>query len=197
MRAAAPRQSLDYWLEGAQGVVILPGVYQAGFFYSVQGGEGVAITRKSDGLWSSPAFMSLVGAGFGIQAGLEKTRLVLVINDRDALAEILAKGFSFDVTARYTMLNLHEVTGPSSATRDKPVIAVSDGVGVMAGVGLRGAVLSQNTQRTARYHGSGPEQAQTVLQGSSAPGMEVWDLWDALTVRLPAGTIQQGKGTRQ
>jgi lipid-binding SYLF domain-containing protein len=191
MRAQAPHQSLDYWLEEAQGVIILPGVYQAGFFYSIQGGEGLLVARMANGLWSAPVFMSVGGAGFGIQAGLEKSRMVLVITGREALDEILAHGLHFAVTAKYTMLTIQEVTGPDSLHRNKPVVAVSDGVGIMAGVALKGGILTRNDSLSAEYYGISAQHTASLLKESRAPGLEVWELWDALTVTLPKERIQQ------
>ncbi len=49
LRAATPYQMMDYALEDASAVIVLPGVYQAGFFYSVRGGSGVILTRTASG----------------------------------------------------------------------------------------------------------------------------------------------------
>ncbi len=191
MRAASPRQSLDYWLEDARGVIILPGVYQAGFFYSLHGGEGVVLARKTDGTWSSPAFMSVGGAGYGLQAGLEKSRVLLVINEQEALAEILANGLSLDFSAKYDIVSVREVTGPDSLTRGKPVVAVSDGVGIMAGIAVRGGMLTGNAPLGAGYYGQGQGGAQAIFLAGGIPGLEVLELWDALRVSLPQPAIQR------
>lgn len=193
MRAASPRQSLDYWLEEARGVIILPGVYQAGFFYSLHGGEGVVLARRTDGSWSSPAFMSVGGAGYGLQAGLEKSRVLLVINEQEALAEILANGLSLDFSAKYDIVSVREVTGPDSLTRGKPVVAVSDGVGIMAGIAVRGGMLTENAAMGAGYYGQGQGSAQAIFLAGGIPGLEVLDLWDALRVSLPQQAIQRGQ----
>lgn len=191
MRAASPRQSLDYWLEDARGVIILPGVYQAGFFYSLHGGEGVVLARKTDGTWSSPAFMSVGGAGYGLQAGLEKSRVLLVINEQEALAEILANGLSLDFSTKYDIVSVREVTGPDSLTRGKPVVAVSDGVGIMAGIAVRGGMLTENAPLGAGYYGQSQGGAQAIFLAGGIPGLEVLELWDALRVSLPQQAIQR------
>lgn len=193
MRAASPRQSLDYWLEDARGVIILPGVYQAGFFYSLHGGEGVVLARKTDGTWSSPAFMSVGGAGYGLQAGLEKSRVLLVINEQEALAEILANGLSLDFSAKYDIVSVREVTGPDSLTRGKPVVAVSDGVGIMAGIAVRGGMLTENAPLGAGYYGQGLGRAQAIFLAGGIPGLEVLELWDALRVNLSQQVIQHAQ----
>lgn len=189
MRAASPEKSLDYWLEDARGIVILPGVYQAGFFYSLHAGEGVVLARRTDGGWSSPAFMSVAGAGYGVQAGLEKARLLLVVTENEAMEDILAGGPGVDFTTMYDGVGVREAVGPDSRTRGKPVIAVSDGAGIMAGVAAHAGSLHQSPQLNAAYYGTakgGPAlDAHAVFQADHIPGLEVLELWDALRISLP------------
>ena len=182
MRAATRDQILDYALEDACAVVILPGVYQAGFYYSVHGGSGVIIARRTDGSWGAPAFVGVGGAGFGLQIGLEKQRLVLVVQEREMLEQILEGGLNFDAIAKYAVLNVREEAGRGSLTERRPVTAFSDGVGLMIGVALRGAVLTLNEGLTKAYYGPDQGGARAVLRSATAPGMEVFKLWGALNV---------------
>jgi len=185
LRAAAHYQILDYALRDACAVIVLPGVYQAGFFYSVSGGNGVILTRTSTGGWGAPAFMGIGGAGYGLQAGLEKQRLVLVVQEPEMLESILANGLSFDVITKYDALGVREETGPGSLTTRSPVLAFSDGVGIMAGVALRGAMLSLNEGLTQAYYGRDQARARAVMQSTDAHGIEVFELWGALSANLP------------
>jgi len=187
LRAATRQQILDYALEDARGVIVLPGVYQAGFYYSVHGGSGVIVSRTSSGGWGAPAFVGVGGAGFGMQIGLEKQRLVLVVQEQEMLESILESGLNFDVIAKYDVLGVREEAGQGSLTEHRPVLAFSDGVGLMVGVAMRGAVLTLNEGLTQAYHGPNQGSAKAVMQGISAPGIEVFELWGALGVTLPKG----------
>lgn len=191
LRAATPHQILDYALEDARAVIVLPGVYQAGFYYSVHGGSGVIVTRTSDGNWGAPAFVGVGGAGLGIQIGLEKQRLVLVVQEQEMLENILESGLNFDVIAKYSVLNVREEAGRGSLTERRPVLAFSDGVGLMAGVALRGAVLTLNEGLTQAYHGQAQGNSKAVMQSASAPGIEVFELWGALFVDRPKGRTER------
>ncbi len=191
LRAATRHQILDYALEDARAVIVLPGVYQAGFYYSVHGGGGVIVTRTGDGNWGAPAFVGVGGAGFGLQIGLEKQRLVLVVQEQEMLETILASGLNFDVIAKYDVLGVREEAGRGSLSERRPVMAFSDGVGLMIGVAMRGAVLTLNEGLTQAYHGQDQGKARAVLQGSNAPGIEVFELWDALSANLPKGLIER------
>jgi SH3 domain-containing YSC84-like protein 1 len=191
LRAATPHHILDYALEEARAVVVLPGVYQAGFYYSVHGGSGIIVSRTSDGNWGAPAFVGVGGAGLGVQIGLEKQRLVLVVEEQEMLERILESGLHFDAIAKYDVMGVREETGRNSLTERRPVTAFSDGVGLMAGVALRGAVLTLNEGLTQAYHGQAQGNSKAVMQSASAPGIEVFELWGALFVNLPKGRIER------
>lgn len=193
LRAATRMRMLDYALENACAVIVLPGVYQAGFYYSVHGGSGVIVSRTSDGRWGAPAFVGVAGAGLGVQIGLEKQRLVLVVEEQEMLEGILHSGLNFDVLAKYDVLGVREESGGGSLTERRPVQAFTDGVGLMAGAAMRGAVLTLNEGLTRAYHGEGQGDARAVMQSASAPGIEVFELWGALHVDLPKEQIQRGR----
>lgn len=197
LRAGTRNRMLDAAIESARAVIVLPGVYQAGFIYSVHGGNGVLMARRADGGWGSPVFVSVVGAGYGLQAGLEKSRLVLAVMDEEMLARILANGLNLDATAKYDILGVREETGPSTLTEERPVMAFADGVGLMAGIAVRGGLLTVNKTMTQEYHGAMATDIETILREISAPGLETFDLWAALGVTpeasSTAGILRAGK----
>lgn len=182
LRKSTPNRALDEAILGARAVIVLPGIYQAGFFYSVHGGSGVLIARRADGGWGSPVFMNVAGAGYGPQVGLEKSRLVLAVMEEEMLERILTDGLNFDASAKYDVLGVREETGPGTLTEGRPVMAFADGVGIMAGVALRGGVLTVNTGLTQAYHGAAGTDIETIMRGISAPGLETFGLWAALGV---------------
>jgi len=185
IRATTDRAMLDEAIGEARALIILPGIYQAGFIYSVQGGAGVLVARRGDGGWGAPVFVNVAGAGYGLQAGLEKSRLVLAIMEEEMLARLLDNGLSLDIGAMYDVLGVREETSRGTLTH-RPVEAFGDGVGIMAGLAFRGGVLQVNNGLTRDYHGRGTGNAQEIMRGTSAPGMEVFALWSALGV-APAG----------
>jgi lipid-binding SYLF domain-containing protein len=191
LRDATPQHILDYALEDACAVIVLPGVYQAGFLYSLHAGSGVLVARTKGGGWGAPVFVNVGGAGFGIQAGLEKQRLVLVIWEQAMLERILSNGLHFDALAKFDVLGVREETGPGSLTEGRPLAAFTDGVGLMAGVALRGALLMVNESLTNAYYSQEQGDARAVLQDVNAPGIEVFELWAALNVNLPREQIQR------
>lgn len=191
MRRDTPKRMLDEAIAGARAVIILPGVYQAGFMYSVHAGSGVLVARRADGGWGAPVFMAVGGAGYGPQVGLEKSRLVLAVMEEEMLERILSQGISIDATAKYDVLGVREETGPGTLTEGRPVMAFSDGVGAMAGVALRGGLIKLDRGLTRSYHGADAGEAESIMRGANAPGMETFALWAALGVTPdPAGEVR-------
>lgn len=213
MRTPRSAETLEAALSSARAVIVLPGVYQAGFMYSVHAGSGVLAARRADGGWGAPVFMTVGGVGYGPQVGLEKSRLVLVVMEEEMLERILAQGLSFDASVKYDVLGVREESGPGSLTEGRPVVAFADGVGVMAGVALRGGLLTVDRSLTLSYYDTAGKRAaradtpeagtskpgtpgqdlQEIMRGAEAPGMESFAFWAALGVAPKApGQVQGG-----
>lgn len=193
MRKATPNHIVDAAIAESRAVVIFPGVFRAGFLYSVRGGGGVLVARRPDGGWGSPVFVTLAGAGYGLQAGLEKSRLLLAIGEEDMVRRLLGGSLDIDTTAVYDILGVREQTGPGTLTTHEPVMAFTDGVGMMAGIALHGGGLFLNRGMTASYYGA-DDRAEDVLRRADAPGMEVFELWGALGVAPGGPAIQIVEG---
>ncbi|SNR78776.1 Lipid-binding SYLF domain-containing protein [Humidesulfovibrio mexicanus] len=183
IRIATAERVLDDALPLARAVVILPGVYQAGLMYSIHAGNGVLVARRPDGGWGAPVFVSVAGAGYGWQAGLERSRVVLVITEEE-MVERLLSGASLDLgaSAKYDVLGVREETGVGRLTTEQPVMTFADGVGIMAGVAFRGGALSLDRGRTRTYHANPDQEAEATARTANAPGLEVFELWAALGV---------------
>lgn len=180
LRAASPRRMLDASLEDASAVLVLPAVYRAGFLYSLHAGSGVLCARRPDGAWGAPVFVNLAGAGYGMQAGLERARYVIVLREEELVEQVLAGGLSMEAQAGFDILGVREDTGPGPLGHEKPVEVHADAAGIMAGVGLRGGALVVDRGLTADYHGTQAGAAEAVLRGANAPGLGVFLFWSAL-----------------
>jgi len=193
LRKSTPHNMLEAAIEGARAVIVLPGVYQAGFLYSVHGGSGVLVVRRPDGGWGAPVFVSVGGAGYGPQVGLEKSRLVLTVMEDEMLARLLDSGLNFDASAKYDLFGAREETSRGSLTEERPVMAFADGVGLMAGVALRGGILTVSRSLTQSYHGAAAGSVEEIMKGISAPGLETFALWAALGI-VPEAPPQKNGG---
>ena len=71
-------------LQGAKGLAFLT-VAKVGFGFTGRLGTGLVIARLNDGSWSAPSAIQCAGAGWGFQAGIECTDVVLVLATASAV----------------------------------------------------------------------------------------------------------------
>ena len=106
-------------MKDAKGILIVPSLLKAGFFYGIEGGTGVLLGRTADGRWSYPAFYTLGGLSIGFQFGGQAAEVVLLINFglnqtssnalkkpqmRDTKMSLLHRSDLFQTILRYFMI---------------------------------------------------------------------------------------------
>lgn len=154
-------------LKDAQGVVVLPTVYKAGFIGAGEGGNGVLMARNSDGTWGYPAFYTLGAASVGIQAGIQSTEIVLVIRNREALKAIIEDQAKFGADAGLTMAVIGVgVEGSTTTNAGADVLAFANSkVGLYGGVSLEGAALIRRKDLNEAFYQAGATPSAIVLEG--------------------------------
>jgi lipid-binding SYLF domain-containing protein len=70
-------------MRDAKGLAILT-VTKGGFIFSGRGGTGVVVARTDKG-WSGPSAIGTGGIGFGFQAGVQVSELVILLNTPEAV----------------------------------------------------------------------------------------------------------------
>ncbi len=139
-------------LQNAQGVAIFPRVIKAAVGVGGRHGRGVLLIRGADGSWGPPVFLTLSGASAGIQLGVERSDLVIVLRTRRDL-ECIKKG--------KLTLGLGAALAVGSFGRDKflntdlglktVLISVSRSKGLFAGNCVLGASLHVDDAANAAY----------------------------------------------
>jgi len=139
-------------LKSAECVAVVPSMLKGGFVVAASYGRGVASCRTSKG-WSAPAFLFTSGGSFGFQIGGQATDLVLLIMNKDGMANLLSSKFKLGADASVA-------AGPvgRSAAADTDwkmraqVLTYSRSRGVFAGVSLAGAVIKQDKNATREFY---------------------------------------------
>jgi len=139
-------------LKSAECVSVVPSMLKGGFVVAASYGRGVASCRTSKG-WSAPAFLFTSGGSFGFQIGGQATDLVLLIMNKDGMANLLSSKFKLGADASVA-------AGPvgRSAAADTDwkmraqVLTYSRSRGVFAGVSLAGAVIKQDKNATREFY---------------------------------------------
>jgi SH3 domain-containing YSC84-like protein 1 len=139
-------------LKRAQGIAIIPGVVQAGFFFGGRRGTGVLMMRNDQGEWGNPAFISLTGGSFGLQFGAQSSDVVLLFMDKSTVYKGLSRSFKLGG-------NVSVAAGPVGGdvvSPDDPrtqVYSYARNQGLFAGVALEGAKIAFDQTASDQYYG--------------------------------------------
>lgn len=139
-------------LEDAHAIAVLPGVVKAGFLFAGRRGRGVLLVRH-DTTWSAPAFLTITGGSFGLQAGASSTDVVLVFRNRGSVTSLidgkLTLGGTVSVAAGPAGRSAEAAT---DARLKAEIYSYSRSRGAFAGLSIEGAQLSfSQTNNRAVY----------------------------------------------
>ncbi|MGQ0741340.1 MAG: lipid-binding SYLF domain-containing protein [Alphaproteobacteria bacterium] len=143
----------------AKAVLIIPNLVKGGFIWGAEGGNGVMIQReaKAPRGWGSPAFYGLGSASFGLQAGLEKAEVVLLIMSDRALKGLKQGEVKLGAGAGLTVVTVGagaEAATPANLAGD--IIAWTSAKGLYGGLTLSGSVLKPMSDWNNQYYGGTP-----------------------------------------
>lgn len=170
-------------LRTARGILVVPQLIKAGLFIGGEGGFGVLLSKDAQGRWSSPAFVSMAGASFGIQIGVEaKEVLFLIMTDRGMNSLMSTQGkLGADASVSVGPMG----AGVEAATTGSPatdIIAFSKSQGLFGGAALEGSVIQPKADFNQAYYGRAVSPRQIVIEHAvSNPGAD--DLRRALAAR--------------
>ncbi|WP_026897525.1 lipid-binding SYLF domain-containing protein [Daejeonella oryzae] len=140
-------------MQRAEGIIIIPGLINAGFGIGGKRGKGLAMVKNEDGSWSNPAFVTLTGGSIGFQAGVQSIDLVMVFMNKSTLMNIGQGDFTLggDIS-----IAAGPVGRSSSANTDSKleaeVYSYSRSKGLFAGISLNGAQLDIDKAANMEYY---------------------------------------------
>lgn len=142
-----------YLLRSAKGVFIAPDILKGAFIIGISGGSGVLLTRNSmTGRWSDPAFYTMGGASFGLQAGGQAAQvIILAMTERGVNAFLnssIKLGVDASVAAGPTGI------GAAAATENLSVdlIAFTRAKGIFGGISIEGSVVKVRDSLNDAYY---------------------------------------------
>ena len=141
-------------LPRARAVMICPRVFRAGFLFGGEGGGCVLLARGGAGSWSSPAFYSVGGGSFGLQAGIQDAEVMLLILTNNGLRSVLDSQFRLGANASFAVVTIGGgVEGATTTNLDADIVAFERTRGLFAGVSLQGSVMSSDSGGDEVYYG--------------------------------------------
>ncbi|MGI4749909.1 MAG: lipid-binding SYLF domain-containing protein [Janthinobacterium lividum] len=147
LRESIPKQLL----QKTEGIIIIPGLINAGFVIGGKRGKGIAMIKNEDGTWSNPVFLTMTGGSFGFQAGIQSVDLVLVFLNKTSLLEIGKSSFTLggDISVAAGPVGRTSSAG-TDYKLESEVYSYSRSKGLFAGISLSGSSLDidQNANDT-------------------------------------------------
>ncbi|HQZ37765.1 MAG TPA: lipid-binding SYLF domain-containing protein [Vicinamibacterales bacterium] len=152
-------------MEKAEGVAVFPSLLKAGFIVGGSRGRGVLSARDpKTGEWSSPAFLTITGGSIGAQIGAQAVDLVLVVQNRRGLEQLVRNQFKIGADASVAA---GPVGRDASASTDiqlrAQVLSYSRTRGLFAGITLNGSTIRQDRDANDRFYGMGYRTGQIVF----------------------------------
>ena len=167
---AAPDKAIpSSVLAKAEAIAIFPSTIKGAFIVGAQRGKGIISVRDSSrGTWSSPAFMSLTGGSVGFQIGGQAVDVVLVVQNRRGLENLLQNQFEIGGEASATAGPVGRDTAASTDIQLRAeILSYSRSRGLFAGVSLKGAALRQDQDSNQTFYGSRFRTRDVVLDGKA------------------------------
>lgn len=142
-------------LSDAMGVLIVPDYTNVAFVVGSHSGVGVLLARHN-GHWSDPAFFTIGGVSFGLQAGTEVGPVAYVLMTSRAVQEFedqsVKARLEGDVALTVAKLSVDARIASTVPTAD--VIVWTGTAGVFGGLAFNATDVVTNTSLDEAYYGS-------------------------------------------
>jgi lipid-binding SYLF domain-containing protein len=165
-------------LSGAEGIAIFPDTIRAGFIVGGRRGRGILSARGENG-WSSPAFLTLTGGSIGLQIGGQAADIILVINSRRGLENLVTNQFKIGADASVAAGPVgRDAQAATDIQLRAEILSYSRARGLFAGVTVNGSTLRQDRDANQRFYGTRLDTNQIVF-GAFAEAPEPVGRWRA------------------
>ena len=155
-------------LEKAEGIAIFPSTLRAGFVVGGTRGRGI-ISARNEGRWSAPAFLTLTGGSFGLQIGGQAADIILIINDRRGLENLVSNQFKLGADAAVAAGPVgRDAQAATDLQLRAQILSYSRARGLFAGVTINGSTVRQDRDANQRFYGRRLDTKDIVF--GSAPG---------------------------
>ena len=161
-------------LRGAEGVAIFSSVVKAGLVFGGRYGQGIVLKRdRNKDIWYGPHFVTLSGVFWGLQIGVQKTALVMVIMNERGM-----KGFTGDkvtlggdIAIAAGPVGRQTGVGTDGGFKAE-IYSYSKSKGLFAGVSLEGSIISSDNEVNEEFWGSRVPVENILSRKSGDRGVE-------------------------
>jgi lipid-binding SYLF domain-containing protein len=155
----------------AEGIAIFPNMIKAGLGVGGMRGHGI-ISARTQGTWSPPAFLTLTGGSFGLQIGASATDLVLVIQNRRGLENLVRNQFKIGADAGVAAGPVgRDAQAATDIQLRAEILSYSRSRGLFAGISINGSTIQQDGDANQRFYGRPLTTKQILFEPmANAPG---------------------------
>jgi lipid-binding SYLF domain-containing protein len=142
------------WMKDARGVFIAPQILKGAFILGASGGSGVLLVRGEAGKpWSPPAFYTLGGVSFGLQAGGESSEVVFLVMTDRGVSALQGSNVKLGVDASVAIGPVGAGVEGATAALSADIVAFSRSQGLYGGLSIEGSVVAVRDSWNSAYYG--------------------------------------------
>jgi lipid-binding SYLF domain-containing protein len=166
----------DAIVGGAEGIAVFPSTVRAGFIVGGLRGRGV-LSARGPGGWSPPAFLTMTGGSFGLQIGGQAADIILVINDKRGLENLVRNQFTLGADAGVAAGPVgRDAKAATDIQLRAQILSYSRARGLFAGVTINGSTVRQDLDANERFYGQRLDSKQIVFDrvAGTPPPVTAW-----------------------
>ncbi|UCG11063.1 MAG: lipid-binding SYLF domain-containing protein [Deltaproteobacteria bacterium] len=154
-------------VKDAHGLLIVPQMLKAAFFFGGSGGSGVLLVRdEKTGDWSQPAFYTVGSASFGLQFGGQASELVLMVTTRKGIEPLYTTTLKLGIDASVAVGPVGtRVEGATPLNLSADYLSFARSKGAFVGFSLEGAVVASREKWNNAYYGQEVRPVQILVEG--------------------------------
>ncbi len=156
-------QGFNEQLSKARAVFIAPSQWKGGLLLGGAGGAGVLLVRdKIMGHWSEVAFYTLGSGTFGLQVGLQKSELVLLVMTERGADAFLSTSFQLGGNVGFAV----GPKGKGEGAANADVLVYQRSRGAFAGAVFEGAVVAVRQNLNHAYYAEEVSPSDILVRGT-------------------------------
>jgi SH3 domain-containing YSC84-like protein 1 len=178
-------EEMRVYVQNAYGVLIVPEMLRAGFFFGAEHGIGVLLVRDVEtGGWGQPAFYDLYGGSFGLQFGGQSSDAVFTIMNRGAVDQLITSDLKlkFEADAGMAVGRVGASVGAGTTTHfGEDLYVFSKNKGLFGGISLDSTVIVPKHAWNQAYYGRAVEPGDVLRSRQALASNGVGELHNSLT----------------
>ena len=163
-------------------IVVFPNLVKAAMIAGARVGKGVVIVRSpKTGKWNPPAFIKSRQASWGIQAGIQRAELVLLVMTDKGLKQLFKTQYNLGKGPQIALGPVGKTIDLNLVLNKNDIFAYSRIEGLFAGLSFEGTVISSDKQANYEYYQQ-PVSNRNLLMGHE--GIKVPESGQAFLQRM-------------